>query len=426
MAHPEALLLSALINSGDVLAAEEKGIHPSHLHEYRNEYEWLIEYKVKYRGEPSFSAFKGQFPDFHITDHQDVSYGCELVREAHLKYLLGKTARTLTSDLRGNKTPDEILADLQSDTTKILSGYDTTTTWTNSIQDYSTSLDWALEREHSEGPTGVPFAHPSVQERMGGRQAGDVTVLAARLNQGKSWTMLTEAEHAVSQGKKVLYFSLEMSRRKMEYRFQTLQAARYGYNLTHTMLNKGKGLDLLYYKQFLQEMSSKVPGEIYFNDTSRGLVTPTTIAAAVNKLQPDEVVIDYVTLMGAANGQRASEGWQVVASITGDLKHVATSFGISILTASQINREGENKNWRPPSTANLSQGDTIGQDADNVITMKRFGKGAMVYSLEKARDSQAGLLWWSVFDPENGKFHEITRDEAEAIRTEEEFNDDDV
>jgi len=425
VAHPEALLLSALINSGDVLKAEEMGIHPSHLHEYREAYEWLVEYKVKYRSEPSFSAFKGQFPDFHVSDHQDVGYGVELVREAHLRYLLGKTARQLTTDLRSTKTPDEIMADLQSETTRMLSGYDTTTTWTNSIKDYSTSLDWALERQHSDGPTGIPFAHESVQERMGGRQAGDVTVLAARLNQGKSWTMLTEAEYAVSQGKKVLYFSLEMSRRKMEYRLQALQAARYGYPFTHTMLNKGKGLDLLAYKSFLADLSEKVPGEIYFNDASRGMVTPTTIAAAVNKLQPDEVVIDYVTLMAAADGRRASEGWQVVASITGDLKHVATSFGISVLTASQINREGENKHWKPPSTANLSQGDTIGQDADNVITMKRFGKGAMVYSLEKARDSQAGLLWWSKFDPEHGNFAEITRDEAEAIRAEEGFDDDD-
>lgn len=257
-----------------------------------------------------------------------------------------------------------------------------------------------------------------------GMHPGEVTVLAARLNQGKSWALVNESANAVLAGKKVMYFSLEMSKRAMEYRFQTVFAKKFDKPFTHTMLDKGRGLDLLEYKHFLGELADLIPGQLLINDTSRGQVTPQTIAALVNKHTPDLVVIDYLTLLGASSGQKAMEGWQVVASITGDLKHIATSFDLAILTASQINREGDTAGWRPPITKNLSQGDSIGQDADNVITMKRFGQGAMVYSLEKARSSQAGLLWWSIFDPEHGTFTEITRDEAEEIRSLEDDLDD--
>lgn len=425
MAHPEALLLSALLNTGDVLGAEERGITPAHFHEYRNEYEWLIDYKIKYKAEPSYSAFKGQFPDFQLLEHQDISYGIEQVHESHLKHQLTKLLRTSATSLAQHSHPAEVLASVQSETFKIGSGYDSAVQISNSVQDYSASFDHALARQEAVIAPGIPFYHPSLRNRADSQQGGDVTVYAARLSQGKSWVLVNEAAHAVLAGKKVVYFSLEMSKRQMEYRFQTMFAKHFGYPFTHSMLHKGHGLDLLAYKQMLQELSEKIPGQLYINDTSRGGVTPTTVAATINKQNPDLVVIDYLTLMGSSSGQRATEGWNIVAAITGDLKHVATTFNTAILTASQINRDGISTNWRPPRVDNLSQSDTVGQDADNVITMKRFGKGAMVFSLEKARSSEGGLLWWSTFDPEHGFFGEITRDEAETIRAQEEFDDDD-
>jgi hypothetical protein len=91
---------------------------------------------------------------------------------------------------------------------------------------------------------------------------------------------------------------------------------------------------------------------------------------------------------------------------------------VPVLTASQINREGENKTGlEPPKLINLSQSDSVGQDADTVITACRW-KGAgntLVLSLEKCRSAQAGLRWWARFDPDHGDLHEITKVEAEEL-----------
>jgi hypothetical protein len=70
----------------------------------------------------------------------------------------------------------------------------------------------------------------------------------------------------------------------------------------------------------------------------------------------------------------------------------------------------------------------VGQDADNVITMTRWkgGQANLVYSLEKARSSEAGLRWWSKFDANHGDFSEITKVEAdERYYAEQEAREDD-
>lgn len=422
MTHPEVLLISALINNSDILGGEEQGLSLGHLHELKSEYEWLVSYKIKYKQEPSYSAFKAQFPEFHLVDHQDISYAVEKVKKNHLHHGLAKVSRSLVSDLKTDD-PEEVMAGLQSDLFKIASGYDTGVQMTNSVIDYSASLEYAMERDVAGTVIGVPYYHSTLMGAAFAQQGGDLNVFAARLSQGKSWILINEAAHAVLSGKKVLYFSLEMSKRSMEYRFQTIWARELGYKITHTALDKGKGLDLLEYKAMLSAFAEQIPGELIINDTSRGGVTPTSVAAAINKHEPDLVVIDYLTLMGGSSGSRATEGWQIVAGIMGELKQVATSFRIPILTASQINRTGDTSNWRPPKAKNLSQSDSVGQDADTVVTMKRYGKGALVYSLEKNRSGDDGFLWFSVFDPEHGDFHEINKDEADEIKSREEFED---
>jgi hypothetical protein len=99
------------------------------------------------------------------------------------------------------------------------------------------------------------------------------------------------------------------------------------------------------------------------------------------------------------------------------------------MTASQINRDGDSKTGiTPPKLVNLAQSDSVGQDADNVITMTRWkgGQANLVYSLEKARSSEAGLRWWSKFDANHGDFSEITKVEAdERYYAEQEAREDD-
>lgn len=422
--HPEEMLLSALINTGDVLQAENLGVTTGHFHEWSEAYEWLTDYKIKYKTEPSKTAFLGAFKDFPFSDHSDVEYAADQVKRSHLKYAVTKVIRETANHIKDDE-PEIALDHIHSQAQKIASNIDAANSVGNSITDYSTSLDFALERAASETPLGVPFAHPTIQERTLGMYGGDLWIKAARLGQGKTWDLVNDTCAALMQGKTVLFASLEMNKRQMEYRFQTVLGRMLGHDLTNDQIAKGRGLDLLEYKQMLSDISSQVPGTLLINDRRRGKVTARTLAGQINKYEPDLAVIDYLTLMSSSASNKFSQSWENVAQIVDEVKEVACQFDIPVLTAAQINREGERGGWRPPKAVNLAGSDSLGRDADCVVTMKRFGNGAMVYSLEKNRHGAAGDIWFSRFDANKGDFREITRTEAEAILAEEgEYEDD--
>lgn len=422
--HPEEMLISALVNTGDVLQAENLGLTSGHFHEWQEAYDWLIDYKIKYKTEPSKTALLGAFKDFPFSEHSDVTYAVDQVLRSHLKYAVSRLLKETSERIKADE-PEEALDLLHSRTQKISANIDASSGIGNSIKDYSTSLDYALERATSDVPLGMPFAHTTIQERTLGMNGGDLWIKAARLGQGKTWDLINDSVENLLAGKKVIFYSLEMNKRQMEYRFQTVLGNRLGYKLTNDQISKGRGLDLLEYKEMLSAISSQVPGELLINDRRRGKITARTIAGQVNKHVPDLVVIDYLSLMSNASKSNYSQSWENISAIVDEVKEVACQFDVPILTAAQINREGERGSWRPPKAVNLAGSDSLGRDADCVVTMKRFGRGAMVYSLEKNRHGQAGDIWFSRFDPNNGDFREITRTEADKILAEEgEFLDD--
>lgn len=422
--HPEHFLISCLLNIKDVLKAEELGLTVGHIHEYKAEYEWVTEYKIKYKNDPTWDIFLNQFPGFERTDNTDIEYAVDQVKRFHLSWAMAKVYREGSALVRNNE-PEEALDFTASQIMKISTGIDATHQYGNSITDFSEHWDWTLSRATSESTVGAPFAHQTLQERTLGMQGGDLWLKAARLGQGKTWDLINDATASLIAGKNVIFFSLEMNQRQMLYRFHTVLGKKFGHKVTNDQLTKGRGLDLMEYKTMLNDLAEKVPGKLMICDRRRGRVTARTVAALVNKHSPDLAVIDYLSLMSPSGSNKFSQNWESIATIVDEVKEVACQFDIPILSAAQINRDGERGSWRPPTAVHLAGSDSLGRDADCVITMKRFGKGAMVYSLEKNRHGQSGDVWFARFDPNNGDFSEISRQEAERIRAEEgDYNDD--
>jgi replicative DNA helicase len=416
MIHPEVLLISSLLNTNEALAGESQGLTPNYFHEYRAEYEWVTDYFLKYKRTPSLEAFKNVFPDFQVVGEKDTKHSADRVKENHLNADLAVLIRETSALLRAGET--YAAQDFLAGKVLKLESHRNIKHASASIADLSDEImSYAIDRDNSETSRSVPFAHPTLQNATQGMDEGDLCIKAARLGQGKTWSLVDDAVAAILNGNNVLYYSLEMNKRQMAFRFHTVLSNILGYGFTHDMISKGMGLDLIAYKQFLGELPDRIPGSLYISDTSRGLVTPLTIAAEISRREPDLVIVDYMTLLGSSNGQRCTEGWQVVASTVGELKEVATQFGTPILAAAQINREGDSRgHWRPPKAVHLAQSDSLGQDADYVITMKRFSLGTMVYSLEKNRHGQADFLYFTRFNPNKGDFAEIPKNEAEAIK----------
>lgn len=421
--HPEQDVISYLLNKGSVLDGANLGLVESHFHEYRPEYEWILDFLLKRKKAPDLYTFRQTFPEFEMTECEDLEWAVDETKRNHSKFLFAKTVRECQQHLKADEIEEAL--DLMSSRVMSLSkGTSASAPVVDSVREYEETFQYALDRSNDPEKMGVPFGSVTLQEQTRGMQESELWIKAARLGQGKTWDLVADSCAALLSGKDVLFYSLEMSKRQIEYRFQTILGHALGYKLTHTAISKGVHLDLREYKQMLGAIAERVPGRLLINDTSRGKITPVSIAAGIQHNGPDLVTVDYMTLLSSSAGVRSSEGWNAVAAITGELKEVATQFKIPLLVAAQINREGDRGGWKPPRAVHLAQGDSIGQDADGVVTMRRFGNGAMVNSLEKYRSGSSGWLWFNRFNPNDGDFGEISREMAEYIRDSEgEFDD---
>lgn len=408
-ANPEQLLISAVLRTGDHKVLTGKGITPQMFHSYQEEAQWVFDYIGRYRKAPSKAAFKAKWPGFRTFAVDDTEHFCEEVHKEHARTGVMELLDRLVSAVE-DEDPDAALKimqsgllDVQARVRGLSADYDALTDWNQTYNDVAGRVD----RVTRTGFAGVPTGFPTLDSVTGGLQPGWFVVVAARLGQGKTWTGIRMAAAAAFTQHTVGYWSLEQSRHQIAMRFHSFASKKYGQQVFNSLdLSRGHGFDLRAYKRFLSTLKGSMgEGQFVINDSSRGTVTPATVAAGIESSQPDEVIIDYLTLMG-----KSSDEWQGVAQLSAGLQGVAQRYQVPIIGLSQVNRLGAGK--EPPGAETLSQADTIGQDADLLVTMAQQSPHVMKLKIAKFRHGPTGGTWFCRFSPGTGQYEEITADQA--------------
>lgn len=412
--NPEALLISSLIRKADYQVLVAQGVTSRMFHTYTDEMSWIEGY-VKRKGRiPSKRAFQEAWPEFKLEHTMDTEHWTEAVRQDH--------RRQATIDLM-----DEVMMALEDDpeaAVNILTrkSAEIKTVTAGSSDSFNLFHDWdeaygqvvdKVARVSEHGLAGVPTGFPTLDGITGGFQPGWFIVVAARLGLGKTFTGLKMAWEAAKAGRRVTYFSLEQSRFQITNRIHAYASHDYWKRtFDPASLNRGSGVDLLDYKKFLKHLDSqKGHGDFYIDDSSRGMVTPETVAAVIQSRGPEIVYIDYLTLMAHDKGD-----WRGVAELSNELQGVSQRYRVPVVAISQINRSGAGK--EPPGAETLSQSDALGHDADLILTMSKRSQRVRKFSLEKNRHGPGGMFWYTHFDPSKGIFEEVSGDVAAAIAEE--------
>ena len=408
--HPEAMLISAMLETGDHITAPARGITPQMFHVHRDEWKFLFGYIKRRRRIPSRAAFSAKFPNFKIQKVDDVEHFTDEVKQTHIKHslitILDESAEGLTTSMDMNEVLSSLHSDvlnLQSDVLGQTGDSDIIVNWKDIYQDVSERV----LRVEEKGMAGIPTGFDTLDEKTGGVQPGEYWVIAARLGQGKTWTGIRMATTAAYAGYSVQYFSLEMTRTQMALRAHTFMSSKYGKEVfRHMDLKDGKNFELSHYRKFLRSLKKHLPGRFYVDDSSSGKVSPLTIAAKIEKNKPDIVFIDYLTLM-----DKDSEGWDAIASLSSEIKQICQRYNMPVVVLAQINRAGISQN-SPPSTEHISQSDKIGQDADAVVTLTKRSERVIQFRLAKYRHGQDQGTWYTEFKPNTGMFTEVSGNDA--------------
>lgn len=410
--HPEALLLSAVVQTREHQQLAANGITLQMFHVYPDEAEWMFRYIQQNGKAPSKQALRQTFPDFTLYKVDDTAHWCGEVRQTHRQQSIVNFCDA-AMDLVDSGDEEAALAlisqgvrEVEATSQGLQNDFDVFENW----EEVYDTVSARVERVRLNGYAGIPSGFTSLDNLTGGIQPGWFGVIAARLGEGKTWTGVRMGYAAATTGHKVSYFSLEQPRVQIAMRVHGFGSRQYAKEPFNPMdLNRGRGFDIRAYKQFLLDMRDKRgSGKFKINDTARGRVSISTINAVIEIDQPDLVIIDYLTLLSAD-----TDDWRGTAKLSAAIQSAAHRYNVPIWALSQVNRLGIGKD--APGAEHLSQADAIGQDADLVMTQKQMSKTVMKHRLAKFRHGPGGDTWFSKFSPGTGEYEEITSDKAEDL-----------
>ena len=263
---------------------------------------------------------------------------------------------------------------------------------------------------------GITTGFKKWDQITGGIQPLDLWVVASRPNVGKSALMIQMALAALKQGKKVLFFSLEMTNEQVIQRMIVNDAQMSG-TFLRTGGDKLTQVEKMEFERLLSEAEArfeKYKDNLIMIDQKMLNIDDLIAIAEAYKGQYDTIYIDYLQLLipMKKNQPRHLE----IGEITGKLKALSQKVGAPVVAGAQVNRgpaSSKKSDQRKPGLSDIRESGCIEQDADLVAILDRkrdddgcfMDVGPASITIEKARDSGHGVIN-TVFIGEQFRFEE--------------------
>lgn len=162
----------------------------------------------------------------------------------------------------------------------------------------------------------------------GGLAAGELGVIAAGPGIGKSWALATIGANAARNGKRVVYYTLELNENYVGLRFDTIMTGIEPGNIPNNA-------------EHVRSVVDSVSGDIIIKYYPPSTINCHTIRAHLeelisNKMKPDIMCIDYADLMRST--ERSDARYEELGQIYKELRGMSGELGIPCWTASQTQR----------------------------------------------------------------------------------------
>lgn len=202
------------------------------------------------------------------------------------------------------------------------------------------NMDEAFRRMNSLNdedcvPTGFKHLDSFID---GGLHAKEIYILAAIPGGGKTLVMGNVGINAYLEGKNTLIYTFETSTERLMMRYyQNLT----GYSKNEIILDEDGA------RERLREIQESTDARLIVKEYNSNAVCSNDLIAHINDLrmyeqfEPDLVIIDYINIMRANDAKLSSENsFKYYKTVAEDIRNIAKTFSVPVLTATQINREG--------------------------------------------------------------------------------------
>lgn len=247
------------------------------------------------------------------------------------------------------------------------------------------------------GLLGVTTGFRDLDGMLGGFQKSDLVILAARPSMGKTSLALDMVRCLALDGKKVAFFSLEMSQQQLVSRMLASQSGVGLWEMRTGKLNDDEFGKLSEATGVLSDL------DVSIDDTPGANIVEIRTKARRLYMERgiDAIFIDYLQLI---QGNTKEGRTQEVSQISQELKNMARELKIPVIALSQLSRKTEDRPDKMPQLSDLRDSGSIEQDADVVMFIHREEyydpetdkKGSAEIKISKHRNGPTGsveLAW---------------------------------
>ncbi len=294
---------------------------------------------------------------------------CKIVREKYfLRSLITISRETIDSATEGGADADKLLDSAEQKIYDIRKGKSTGSLQrlidVISAEVYPNLVQ--ISSENAEEFKGIPTGFSKLDEITSGLNRSDLILIGARPAMGKTSFALNIGRNVGMTGKKVVFFSLEMSNEQLAARVLSTEARVESNKLRSGEISPDEWMRLAEATDRLTKCN------LYFDDTST--ITVPEIKSKIKRAKDvDCIIIDYLGLMESA--KKKENRVQEVTEITRSLKMLAKDLKIPVVVCCQLSRgpEKNGKSSNRPMLSDLRDSGSIEQDADIVMMLYREG-----------------------------------------------------
>jgi replicative DNA helicase len=348
MPDADHALISSIVQRAGVIEARAAGIEPKHfvpkrLQDRRDTvepieatiYRWMLDFVGDHRESPGIEAFRNSWPRYELSVSQEpLSYHLKrfvsAVTDRRARELVEEAGQRIASH-RG-AVPDELFVEIAREFAETIP------------QEQMSRLSDMRERvarydkrlETGERP-GTFFGLPTIDRATYGVQPTDLAVFAGASGAGKSIMLAYVVVSAYLQGRTSLFYSLEMDEDEVWHRIDVM--------LTKVKYMAMRALELdIGERDEWERMAERVYSDRHKRDVHLygGVRKPNVdrIMFDTLRLNPGAVFVDYVDIMDAPRDIPVGD-WRAVQANIIEMKEMARKLRIPVITASQLNKEGD-------------------------------------------------------------------------------------
>ena len=285
------------------------------------------------------------------TKYDRLSIHARKIAEQYMKKVGSKSLLNLCNDFKDNPDPFDAIDESISTLTSLRSQFK---------KEHAVSMATIageafdeIDRIRNGKSMSIPFGFTDIDHTTGGMEGGDLIVIAGLEKRGKSTIALQTVFHAAKMGYPCLFFSAEMKRKQILFRYALMVEEISWIDAKRNVLSQDD------WERIAKRINIMASYPIYVRDS---VLTITDIYSDSERFVKERgvklIAVDYIQRVVPITKKSTDNREREISAISSGLKNIAMQFDVPVVALSQLNKD-----------LRARESMAIEQDMDKMITI---------------------------------------------------------